>query len=575
MPPAGDPGASPVQMRRVGGDDGRQSHSDSLASAPTEPAAIVMERYSCSLAQALDAAAVMGGILHEPQSPRGANMYRSTMILSAADEICVMACVPSALAYAHSHGIVHEDVKPDNLLLRRGRRGALVAALADWGMAVELRGGRQVGAPASAGNPGAVRDGGSPQMFKERLLGTPGYVAPEQLRLPFALGSSADVYSWGMVLAEMALWTAPWIGASEYGVALAAVRGIQTVGSHSSQGGKGGGGVPAVVGKGALRPSVHRRAMLAGHLWCTTHDPRSRPSMAEVAAAFTEIAADAAMHRGRYSVAFVETMARSSRGSCSYAAGRARWRQRCLAAADAAAASAAFEGPGAHVSLPSVGLVFTGVAAALRPATEEEVAGGAFAAPADPASSSLLSDLYRSSTDGGVPTDTSRDDRVHASHACGCVPTTVRRRDAAELLRTRPARSSAEVRSRAPAKAARELSSSASVWGRQVSPMLYVDVLFICCSGLHPQRVVVRDVYGPIARIERVAAKHGCSGSWCDSRRISSACATCYLVCCGSQCICRRRISPSDVVTSACRHASEQGPQNSADSRSSRSGTHR
>lgn len=388
--------------------DSRGSHSDSLAASAPQPPAILMERYSCSLAQALDAAAVAGGVLEEPQSPRGANACRNTMVLSAADEMSLITCVPSALAYAHRRGIVHEDVKPDNILLRRGRRGALVTSLADWGMAVELRGGCN----------GGPSDGA--QMFDERLLGTPGYVAPEQLRLPFPLTDSADVYSWGVVLAEMVLWTAPWIGVSEYDVALAAVRGVQVVSVHSVEncGGRG----PVAVGP--MRPSTHRRAMLAGHVWCTTHNPRSRPDMAAVAAAFSEMAADAAMHGGMYSVAFIETMARASRGSSSYSTGRARARQRCVAAADAAAAAAAYAGPGAHVSLPSAGLLFTGSAPVLRPATEEEVEAGVFAhvaaAPSEPRSAASLSELYRSSTDQEVATPALSDVYMHAMDARGC-----------------------------------------------------------------------------------------------------------------------------------------------------------
>ena len=80
-----------------------------------------------------------------------------------------------ALAYAHGQGVVHRDVKPDNILLERGSGRALVA---DFGIA------RAVQAP-----------GGSAE---HELIGTPEYMSPEQASGE-ALDGRSDLYSLGVV----------------------------------------------------------------------------------------------------------------------------------------------------------------------------------------------------------------------------------------------------------------------------------------------------------------------------------------------------------------------------------------
>lgn len=91
-----------------------------------------------------------------------------------------------ALAQLHRQGLVHRDVKPANFLLRAD--GSLV--LADFGLVAEA--GRQDVAPGT-------------------LVGTPRYVAPEQLQgAPAA--PAADVYSLGVLLYEMLCGRPPFAG---------------------------------------------------------------------------------------------------------------------------------------------------------------------------------------------------------------------------------------------------------------------------------------------------------------------------------------------------------------------------
>jgi serine/threonine-protein kinase len=93
----------------------------------------------------------------------------------------VMTDVAAALATAHNAGIVHRDLKPDNIfLLPTGR-----VVVCDFGLARIGSGrGTQIGT----------------------IMGTPGYMAPEQLR-GHDVGPPADVFAWGAVAHELATGT--------------------------------------------------------------------------------------------------------------------------------------------------------------------------------------------------------------------------------------------------------------------------------------------------------------------------------------------------------------------------------
>jgi hypothetical protein len=100
--------------------------------------------------------------------------------LSVPDAIMIAREVADALAYAHGHGIVHRDVKPDNIFLHQGH-----ALLADFGVAKRL--GDQ-----------DVTDSGL-------AVGTVAYASPEQASGSREVDPRSDVYSLGCVLYRMLL----------------------------------------------------------------------------------------------------------------------------------------------------------------------------------------------------------------------------------------------------------------------------------------------------------------------------------------------------------------------------------
>lgn len=87
------------------------------------------------------------------------------------------------LQYAHDEGVIHRDIKPENILLdRRGR-----VKIADFGLA-KLAGDKQ---------------GDGTLTGCRQVIGTPSYMAPEQMRGSTQVDHRADIYSLGVVLYEM------------------------------------------------------------------------------------------------------------------------------------------------------------------------------------------------------------------------------------------------------------------------------------------------------------------------------------------------------------------------------------
>src|SRR6516162_6763151 len=103
--------------------------------------------------------------------------------LQPAEALKIVPQICEALQYAHEQGVVHRDIKPENILL--DRKGHV--KIADFGLAKLL--GQKATDSALTGS--------------QQVMGTPHYMAPEQMERPLAVDHRADIYSLGVVFYEM------------------------------------------------------------------------------------------------------------------------------------------------------------------------------------------------------------------------------------------------------------------------------------------------------------------------------------------------------------------------------------
>ena len=116
--------------------------------------------------------------------------------MSIAHTVSVLKDVARALSFAHARGIVHRDIKPDNVLLSGGS-----ACVADFGVAKALTAALQ----DQPGSGTLTRVGTS--------IGTPQYMAPEQAAADF-VDHRADIYAFGIMAYEMLTGQPPFHGRS-------------------------------------------------------------------------------------------------------------------------------------------------------------------------------------------------------------------------------------------------------------------------------------------------------------------------------------------------------------------------
>jgi TolB-like protein/tetratricopeptide (TPR) repeat protein len=126
--------------------------------------------------------------------------------LPLGDALAIWRDVLDALGFAHQHGVVHRDVKPENILL--SGRNALVA---DFGIARAIEAAAELGADKHVSAAQGV------------VLGTPLYMAPEQVTGEGEADQRIDIYAAGLVMYEMLSGRSPFAGLSKRETVLAQV----------------------------------------------------------------------------------------------------------------------------------------------------------------------------------------------------------------------------------------------------------------------------------------------------------------------------------------------------------------
>lgn len=123
------------------------------------------------------------GLRGQATTPDGWSFHR---LLSAFQQVC------DTVSYAHSRGVLHRDIKPDNIMV--GEHGEVIVI--DWGLAKVLAAEGEPASPLTT-----IRSGGALETVFGSVSGTPAYMSPEQAKGAVdQIDQRSDVYALGGLL---------------------------------------------------------------------------------------------------------------------------------------------------------------------------------------------------------------------------------------------------------------------------------------------------------------------------------------------------------------------------------------
>ena len=123
-------------------------------------------------------------------------MLRRNRTLAGATACRIASQVLSGLAAAHNKGVIHRDLKPGNIFLARQSDGSVRAKILDFGISKLV----------DNANLSVTADGVA--------VGTPTYMAPEQIRGELELDRRVDIYAVGVIVYRMLVGKLPFVGGS-------------------------------------------------------------------------------------------------------------------------------------------------------------------------------------------------------------------------------------------------------------------------------------------------------------------------------------------------------------------------
>lgn len=136
----------------------------------------------------------------------------------------LMATIAEAVQHAHDRGVLHRDLKPNNIILQATRNDPNDQEIPPG--SVQLRGEYYVPRVVDFGLAKLIERGAPSETTTRQVLGTPKYMAPEQaLARHQDIGPAADVYALGVILYELLTGRAPYEGATDVEVLRQAIEG--------------------------------------------------------------------------------------------------------------------------------------------------------------------------------------------------------------------------------------------------------------------------------------------------------------------------------------------------------------